>query len=488
MALVTCAFLGCVELGSTPTPTPNPTPTPTPTLTPILTGIISISSLPSGASAYVDGVSKGITPITISDVPVGSHAVKVTLPGYEDWSGSVTVSTGLTTTISPTLIPSTGTISAKTSPVSGDIYIDGKYVGTGQVSKEYPLGTYMVTFDPVSGYHTPKEQTVTVERGVTLNIVGEYIPLSPAKLEASATQTISGVSPAIYKLMLEREMPLLIISIKNTGESSAERVSISTRIEGLTDWQTKTIDDIGPGAFRNVDLMPIISEEAVTEFYESTYRAIQIKIEYTSIEKERTPVSISQPITIYSKNAMPLSEANIVASKLGIPSRHYFLAYYVTPRDLAIRSLETDATTGKYTTDARAQAIFDALCLKGVSYAYDPHDPIGGDVDYYQFPSQTLELKRGDCDDLSTLYASCLESVGINSKLVFIPSHVFVGYKCPECNSSHVVETTMIKPYLIFSPFSDACKVAYEEYNTSRKVVTFVDVEYAWQLGIRSGV
>lgn len=385
-------------------------------------------------------------------------------------------------------IDSTGHISVTTSPVSGAIYIDGKYAGTGQVCKELPVGTYRITFDTVSGYHTPRAQTVTIEGGGTLNIVGEYIQLSPAKLEASVSQTISGVSPAIYKLMLNRNMPLFVLSIVNTGESPAEYVHVSTRVEGLTDWQTKTIDDIGPGVSRNVDVMPIIPEEAVTGFYESTYRAVQIKIDYTSIEKEMSPVSISQPVTIYSKNAMPLGEANIVASELGIPSVWYFYAYYVTPHDPEIRSLATDATTGKYGTDDRAKAIFDALCKRGVSYAYDPNDPIGGSVDYYQFPSQTLALGGGDCDDLSTLYASCLESVGIESKLVFVPGHVFVGYERPETGGWRVVEPTMIKQFLIFSPFSDACSAAYKTYSTYEDEVTIVDIEYAWQLGIRSGI
>jgi len=481
--LIVAMVAGCVESS-----TPESTPTLTPTPTPIPMGTISASSSPLGAPVHLDEVYKGTTPLTISNVPVGSHTVKVTLSGYEDWSGSITVSAGVTASISPTLTPLTGTISVTTSPVIGAIYIDGKYVGTGQVSREYPLGTYGATFGPVSGYHTPKAQTVTVEVGETLNIVGEYIQLSPAKLEASVSQTISGVSPAIYTLMLNRNTPLFILSIVNTGESPAEYVRVSTRVEGLTDWQTETISDIGPGVSRNVNLMPIIPEDAVTGFDESTYRAVQIKIEYMSIEKELPPMSISQPITIYSKNAVPLGEASIVASELGIPSVWYFYAYYVTPHDPEIRSLATDATTGKYTTDDRAKAIFDALCRKGVSYAYDPNDPIGGSVDYCQFPSQTLELGRGDCDDLSTLYASCLESVGIESKLVFVPGHVFVGYECPETGGWSVVEPTMIEQFLIFSPFSDACESAHEQYIAYKDVATIVDVEYAWQLGIRSGI
>jgi len=38
--------------------------------------------------------------------------------------------------------------------------------------------------------------------------------------------------------------------------------------------------------------------------------------------------------------------------------------------------------------------------------------------DFVQYPSETLKLKGGDCDDLSVLYSSLLESIGIETALV----------------------------------------------------------------------
>jgi len=56
------------------------------------TGEIGISSDPSEAMVYLDDSYKGITPITISDVPEGYHTVKLTKPGYWDYCETLYVS------------------------------------------------------------------------------------------------------------------------------------------------------------------------------------------------------------------------------------------------------------------------------------------------------------------------------------------------------------------------------------------------------------
>ncbi|VAX18798.1 hypothetical protein MNBD_IGNAVI01-599 [hydrothermal vent metagenome] len=49
-----------------------------------------------------------------------------------------------------------------------------------------------------------------------------------------------------------------------------------------------------------------------------------------------------------------------------------------------------------------------------MQYVSDPR----ASVEYVQFPSQTLELKGGDCDDLSVVFSSILESIGIQTAFV----------------------------------------------------------------------
>jgi hypothetical protein len=81
---------------------------------------------------------------------------------------------------------------------------------------------------------------------------------------------------------------------------------------------------------------------------------------------------------------------------------------------------------------ALAAAIFDALATLGVAYVPDPHNPYSSmsetphAVDTIHYPRQTLETLGGDCDDTSVLLAALLGNVGIATKIVDVPGHIFV--------------------------------------------------------------
>ena len=87
------------------------------------TGSIQVSSTPSGAKAYLDGAEKGTTPLTISNVAVGSHTVKLTMEGYKDYQVSVSVTGGQTATVSATLSKHKITV---TKPAANALWIKGK--------------------------------------------------------------------------------------------------------------------------------------------------------------------------------------------------------------------------------------------------------------------------------------------------------------------------------------------------------------------------
>ena len=79
--------------------------------------------------------------------------------------------------------------------------------------------------------------------------------------------------------------------------------------------------------------------------------------------------------------------------------------------------------------------------LHGVSYARDPNIPRQrGTIDEIKYPHEMLESLMGqhsgdddkstfgDCDDSTALYCSLLESVGIKTALIQLPSHVLMGF------------------------------------------------------------
>jgi hypothetical protein len=91
-------------------------------------------------------------------------------------------------------------------------------------------------------------------------------------------------------------------------------------------------------------------------------------------------------------------------------------------------------------------AIYAALEAENIVYILPPasYEVRGQRI---RLPHAVLEQKLGTCLDLSLLYASCLESIGLNALLVFIQGHAFAGCwldedTFPECTQDDVSAMT----------------------------------------------
>jgi hypothetical protein len=57
-------------------------------------GALSVDSRPRGAEVFLDERRVGKTPVLLSDVAAGTHAVRIALPDHRRWATSVTVTAG----------------------------------------------------------------------------------------------------------------------------------------------------------------------------------------------------------------------------------------------------------------------------------------------------------------------------------------------------------------------------------------------------------
>ncbi|HBE02979.1 MAG: hypothetical protein A2096_11460 [Spirochaetes bacterium GWF1_41_5] len=118
------------------------------------------------------------------------------------------------------------------------------------------------------------------------------------------------------------------------------------------------------------------------------------------------------------------------------------IAVFVTPKDPAVSDftrqiiqLYNGETSGLLPpVFETAMQVFNALGTYGITYVRDPNSAFaqqktsGDFVDSIQYPSETLKLKTGDCDDSAVLYCSMLESVGIKTALLDVPGHVLMMF------------------------------------------------------------
>lgn len=71
-------------------------------------------------------------------------------------------------------LPGQGTLTIDTTPVKGEVFVDGASWGIAPQSRSLNPGNYTVSFGMVEGYVTPIPQTATVTEGQTTTITGTY--------------------------------------------------------------------------------------------------------------------------------------------------------------------------------------------------------------------------------------------------------------------------------------------------------------------------
>jgi len=171
------------------------------------TGFLYVSSTPSGASIYVDGIYKGVTPLEYSEISAGSHQVKITRSGYYDHTQTTSVTVGKTTPVSATLlsipptsndilpIPTTGSLDVRSSPSGASIYIDGVYKGvTPKVISGLSAGSHQAKVTK-SGYNDYTRTTsVTAGKTATVSATLSPIPQAPVTGSLDVSSTPSGAN------------------------------------------------------------------------------------------------------------------------------------------------------------------------------------------------------------------------------------------------------------------------------------------------------
>jgi hypothetical protein len=67
------------------------------------TGSLFVDSRPRGATVFVDGTSIGQTPVTVPNVAIGAHVVRIEMTGKKPWTSSTRVAAGETARVTGSL-------------------------------------------------------------------------------------------------------------------------------------------------------------------------------------------------------------------------------------------------------------------------------------------------------------------------------------------------------------------------------------------------
>lgn len=285
--------------------------------------------------------------------------------------------------------------------------------------------------------------------------------------------------------------PVGSITIKNNTDETFQRVKVSLNIPGYMTLPSESeIPRLPPHSKLSIPICISLDNAKIFFIDENTRVSAEIKVTY--FKKGKGVVSsLNKPLVIFDRNAIDWSCPQSVAA-------------FVTPKDGVVKhfsrkvigSIEQDEK-GVPEKILHAMAIFSALSASSLRYLSDPSSYSKGKVfDYVQYPRETLEVRSGDCDDFAVLFSSCLEHIGIETRMIETPSHIFVSFDTGLTNLEVSryglsldwfiqqddrlflpVETTMFG-----SPFMEALKTGIKEYQCQMGSIRRINLRSAWEV------
>lgn len=248
--------------------------------------------------------------------------------------------------------------------------------------------------------------------------------------------------------------PFATFRIKNTGKNTAKNTNLMISIGSYTQQDSQNLGDLTSNQVTTYNWYPTVTD-SMLDIKDDRNLIISLKIDYQDDHGKKYTISKSFPVVILGRNSIGAYTAS---------------SQFVTPLDSVVRSAASAAGSFSTSSDEGihdgAEAIWNLLGNLNIDYISDPAK------EYRQYPAEVLSTKRGDCDDLATLYAALLESVGIETVLISIPGHMFMGYYA----GGYIwpVEAT-----LIGASFSQASQSGKDKYN-SNSDKTVLKVRQEW--------
>lgn len=230
----------------------------------VQTGSLSISSTPSGAGLYVDGIYQGETNQIVGGLATGSHTVNLRLAGYQTFTNTYGINPQQTTYASVTLVPvqnpGTGDLLVTSSPSGAAVYLNGNYQGVTTQSgnpldiTDLTAATYTVILKK-SGY---QDYTTTVR------IVGGQTAQVAAALQSTGTPPAGTVSAEIQSTPEGADVyinniykGMTPVNFQNVPVDTTQSYTVTIKLDGYTPYITTGKVSPGQSVQINAALSPV---------------------------------------------------------------------------------------------------------------------------------------------------------------------------------------------------------------------------------------
>jgi hypothetical protein len=213
---------------------------------------INISTNPKGARVILDGVAKGVSPVTLNDIAAGIHVLEIENPGYVSWKSTVDVPEAEIKDISVNLVPNPermpGWIVVSSKPENASVTVDGNYAGRTPANSTLNLdtitpGEYTIVLS-LPGYR-PYSTKVTVSPNLVTLVNTTLIPVSGPGAKGALSVTSEPAGATIFV-----DNKSMGISPLTVNDISVGNHVVAARMDGYDDYSTSIL--VSAGATRTV--------------------------------------------------------------------------------------------------------------------------------------------------------------------------------------------------------------------------------------------
>lgn len=240
-------------------------------------------------------------------------------------------------------------------------------------------------------------------------------------LQIQGVEILSGVYPSSYELFAFR--PIGRVRVRNISDKPIQ-ARASMFIERFMNAATESEPvELLPGEEREIPFNAVLNDQ-VRSVTKLTVREANVYVSASASEVYDDRVQTR--VLIHARNDW---DGDV-----------HSLRYFVTPddpdilrctRDVLLQYRDSLAVVRKELEPLmKARILFNEFAEKLV-YVGDPKQS----SDYVQYPSETLVMKSGDCDDMTVCFASLLSSVGISTAFIDVvppqnpeKSHIYMMF------------------------------------------------------------
>lgn len=131
-------------------------------------GLFHVESVPPGAEVFIDGVSAGVTPLDLTDVPGGKHAVRLSMDGFAQVFRQVDTSDGSMGDVRVRLSERGSRLVVRTGRGDARVLVAGTEVGQGRkvVIRSMDAGSATVVVE-ATGYQSLQKSVRVPKNGRT---------------------------------------------------------------------------------------------------------------------------------------------------------------------------------------------------------------------------------------------------------------------------------------------------------------------------------